>query len=137
MDEKIGSFLSALDDLGIREETNVAVLSDHGMAPQEGNVWMVLTRYLDPNLLEVAVEKAAYTFIALTDPLRVDEAMATLSRWPGVDVYRREDAPEHLKIADNELALDILVVSRDRAKVGRHLRLRGQVPAPCKPWRRR
>ena len=28
---------------------------------------MVLTRYLDPDLLEMAVEKAAFTHIALTD----------------------------------------------------------------------
>ncbi len=36
---------------------------------------MVLTRYLDPDLIERAVESAAYTHVALTDPGRIDEAM--------------------------------------------------------------
>ena len=101
--------MDKLEELGVREETNVVVLSDHGMTPQEGNLWMVLTRYLDPDLLDLAVEKAAYTSVALTDTSRIDEAMAMLEGWPGVDAYRREDIPDHLKFRDNELVLDILV----------------------------
>ncbi len=44
--------------------------------------------------------------------------MDQLSRWDGVDVYRKEDIPDHLRFRENDLVLDVLVVSRGRAKVG-------------------
>ena len=43
---------------------------------------MVLTRYLDPDLIERAVESAAYTHVALTDPGRIDEAMDQVGKRP-------------------------------------------------------
>jgi len=118
IDAVLGVFLAALDGAGIRGETNVILVSDHGMASQRGNVWMVLTEYIDPDLLEKAVEKAAFTHIALTDQARLDEALASLYEWQGVDVYAKEDIPDHLGFRDNDLILDILVVSKGRAKVG-------------------
>ncbi len=41
-----------------------------------------------------------------------------LSAWPGVDAYAKSDIPDHFGFRDNDLVLDVLIVSRDRAKIG-------------------
>ncbi len=39
VDQKLGEFLQGLEDLGIREETDVVVVSDHGMTNQVKNIF--------------------------------------------------------------------------------------------------
>ncbi len=39
VDQKLGEFLQGLEDLGIREETDVVIVSDHGMTNQVKNIF--------------------------------------------------------------------------------------------------
>ncbi len=39
VDQRLGEFLQSLEDLGIREETDVVIVSDHGMTNQVKNIF--------------------------------------------------------------------------------------------------
>ncbi len=49
--------------------------------------------------------------VALKDPSTVDQAASDLSAWEGVDVFRKEDIPDHFGLRNNDLVLDLLLVS--------------------------
>ncbi len=133
VDTKLGALYQSLDDLGIREETNVVFVSDHGMTSQKGFKQMDMTHFINPDLIDKAVERVAYTNIKLSDLSKIDEAMDSLSQWPGVDVYKKEDIPEHLHYQDNSLILDILVVSKEGTIIGQDYGSSDKFIPPAEP----
>ncbi len=111
IDEKLGNLLDFLEAFDLRSETNIIIVSDHGMAPNIPTISQKLTDYVDPELIDKAVDPAIYTMISLKDPSTADQVVASFDAWDGVNAYKKEDIPEHLHFKESEYALDVLAVA--------------------------
>ncbi len=112
MDFWLGNFLSALEEAGLREETNVVIVADHGTKDTEGQVTSKVTNFVSGESIEKACDSGSYMHFAVADGFSVDEVVANLSSWEGVDVYKKEDIPDRFAFRDSDLVLDVLLVSQ-------------------------
>ncbi len=111
VDEKLGDLFATLDVLDLRSETNIIIVSDHGMVGNIPTKFERLTDYVDGELIDKSVAPGIHTMIALKDTSNADQVVDDLASWEGVDAYKREDIPEHFHYKDSEYALDVLVVA--------------------------
>ena len=112
-DAAIGGFLDDLETYGLKEETNVILLTDHGMTgPYAYGQQFELSDYLsNPLVVEKAIDNNCFMNIKLTDGTDVDAVMQELGRFPGVVCYKKDQIPDHLHYKNSDHIYDIIVIS--------------------------
>lgn len=113
IDETLVYLQQALRRMGLEDTVNIVIVSDHGMTTTSpGTVTRVeLDDYLpEGDLVENIADKGAFINIKVK-PGNLDEVFASLSKMPGVDVYKREDIPEDFHISGTRYIHDILITA--------------------------
>ncbi|XP_076030190.1 glycerophosphocholine cholinephosphodiesterase ENPP6-like isoform X2 [Oratosquilla oratoria] len=113
VDSNIEYLQNRLEELGLNNNTNIVILSDHGMTlvqPAENVTFIEITEFLNINLVDYIC--GSETFMNIKVPKEnVDEVYKQLEKMEGTDVYRREDIPENLHIKNNKYINEIVVIA--------------------------
>ena len=113
VDANIGRLLDAIDELGMSDDVNVLIVSDHGQAgyvnPAEA---FVLRKYIDVEGLEI-VDGGAYAWIYQQQPDR-ERALAIRdainANWANGRAVLRDEAPADWRVTGNPRFPEIFVV---------------------------
>lgn len=99
-DAYLGRLLSGLEQRGIRDQVNIVLVSDHGMAPIDNERVVVLDEYI--SLDDVEIIDINPTLGIFPKPGK-DELIyrALVNAHPRLKVYRREETPEHWHYRDH------------------------------------
>jgi len=119
LDSALGKFMDNLAKLNLESETDVIIVSDHGMSAPKDGYSIPVTQFLDPELIDKAVERSTFMHIALKNTSQTEEAVRQLSRFPGIQVYAKKNIPDHLGFRDNDMIFDILLISNGPAYIQR------------------
>jgi len=99
VDSMIGRLVEGIAALGMSDQVNLVVVSDHGMTPTSNERRVVLDDYLDRNSVNAV---SLGQFISLI-PLDGDTArvLRALARAPHLAVYAADRTPERWRYRDN------------------------------------
>ncbi|XP_076030188.1 glycerophosphocholine cholinephosphodiesterase ENPP6-like [Oratosquilla oratoria] len=114
LDDDVEFLLNQLDGRGLTNETNVIIVSDHGMTNFQLDKITTynIDDYLDISLVEHISDRGPFMNIKVP-PENVDKVFKQLSAIPkGVKVYRRDDIPERFRFRGSKYAHEILVVAQ-------------------------
>ncbi|XP_076030187.1 glycerophosphocholine cholinephosphodiesterase ENPP6-like [Oratosquilla oratoria] len=102
-----------LEEKGIADETNIVIVSDHGMTnTAPGHVTRLeIDDYLDTNLVANIADRGAFMNIKVPSE-NVEKVYERLKTMGGVDVYLHDDIPERLHFRDNKYIHDILIKAK-------------------------
>lgn len=99
IDSHLARLVAGLERRGLLAQTNIVVVSDHGMAEVRRERTIVADDYLQPS--DGTVTDINPTLGVAPSPGREDAVYATLSRaHPNLTMYRRADTPEHWHFRD-------------------------------------
>ncbi|MEE9562390.1 MAG: ectonucleotide pyrophosphatase/phosphodiesterase [Thermoanaerobaculia bacterium] len=100
VDRAMGRLLAGLEKRGIFAQTNIVVVSDHGMTPISPDRVIYLDDYLDGSLVELVDWNPV---LALRPrPGREEEVYAALAgAHPHLQVYRKDDLPDRFHYRDH------------------------------------
>jgi predicted AlkP superfamily pyrophosphatase or phosphodiesterase len=115
VDAALGKFLEDLEAEGLLANTDIVIVSDHGMTSLADKKDILVTKALNKDDIEVAVEAMAYMMIKVKEGVKVASVVADLETLEGVKAWASKDVPAHLKFADHPRLLDILVYSEGPA----------------------
>lgn len=110
VDRSVGRLLTGLEKRGVLEQTNIIVVSDHGMTPVSPDRVIYLDDYLDAGSVEVVDWNPV---LALRPrPGREEEVYAALAgAHPHLAVYRKSEIPERFHYRDQPRIQPILGVA--------------------------
>ncbi len=118
VDTEVNIFLSDLESLGLLANTNVIVISDHGMTFAGDKTSQFVTEEVaTTSQLEAVVESTAYMMVKVAEGADVASVVSDLGRLDDVDVYANADVPDNLRFRDHDKLLDILVVANSDTMV--------------------
>ena len=112
VDAGIGRLLDEIDDLGMRDDVYVLVVSDHGQAghtnPDDA---LILSDHIDLDGLEiVAGGTYASLYQQVPDKVRAVEIRDAINaNWSHGRAYLRDETPAHWRVTDNARFPDIFV----------------------------
>jgi predicted AlkP superfamily pyrophosphatase or phosphodiesterase len=103
-DAAIGTLLDGIDKLGMTSNTNIVVVSDHGMAAVGDNNRVLLKDYADVTKLRVIPEEARAVTLAKIEFLERDEDQAKRlsGRHGAMECWQRESLPARFRYGKNE-----------------------------------
>ncbi|XP_076040855.1 glycerophosphocholine cholinephosphodiesterase ENPP6-like [Oratosquilla oratoria] len=115
LDDVIVYLQNQLEVLGIAQDTNIVIVSDHGMTnTAHGDVIRYeIDDHLDSNLVENMADKGAFMNIKVPEQ-NIDTVYDQLRTMTGVDVYRHDHIPERFHFKNNKYIHDIIL----KAKLG-------------------
>lgn len=114
VDAELYKFLKKLDDTDLDETVNVMIVSDHGMTsgtPHSGAEYVEIDDYLDMDDVSYVIDRAAVAAVAPL-PGKADKVYKQLKQMRGVDVYRRDDIPDHYYYKNGRYVQEILVCAK-------------------------
>lgn len=113
---RVDSAVGAIDDgiarLGLRDQVTIVIVSDHGMAPVNGDRQIVLDDYLDVSTLDVI----DWTPVGAVVPRdgNVERVYAALhGKHPHLQVYRKGSVPARWYFNDNPRITPLVLVADD------------------------
>ncbi len=119
VDKNIGDLVAGIEALGMQDQVNVIVVSDHGMTRLKKDAVVYLDDYI--NLDEIMVPKFASAggpsgdvslHIFVKDPANIDKVFHKLANaHPKMQVYRREHLPKRWHLDNPDRTGDIFVVA--------------------------
>ena len=113
MDGILGYISNRLDEKHLWDSVNVIVTSDHGMTEIDvENKYIDLSSYVDREAI-LQVPSTGPTANILVAPGMVDEVVRNLSNVEHLEVYKREDIPEHWHYSNNRRILDVVAVAEE------------------------
>lgn len=134
MDGVLGYLVQRFDELSMWNYVNVLITSDHGMTEID-----VRSKNID--LLDYVTEDALLQTPSLGPvanimvvPGMVDEVMSNLSNVEHLQVYKREDVPDHWHYSNNRRILDVVAVADEGwtiVKVTAHCTLKSLMLTTC------
>ena len=113
-DEAVARLLAGLERLGLRESTNLVIVSDHGMSECPPEKVVFLEDLMD--LSKVRVEATGpYGGVRPHPEVDVDALVAGIRAKlpPSIQVYRREDVPLRLHYNTGDLIPPVLLIADD------------------------
>ncbi|HMY36299.1 MAG TPA: ectonucleotide pyrophosphatase/phosphodiesterase [bacterium] len=123
VDSVIGSLVEGIDRMGLSEQVNIILVSDHGMATVLPDSLIFLDDMIDVNSVRILNETP---FVGIwTKNGNVDEVYKTLvNKHPRMQVYTRENVPARFKFKGNPRIPEIIclteppwsITTRDYAK---------------------
>lgn len=98
-----------LNDL---QDVNVVIVSDHGMATTSPGVVtrVEIDEYLPQDGVRGIADKGAFIVLDVVEGY-VDEVYESVSKMPGVTVYKKEDIPEEMHVKEATYMHQILIVA--------------------------
>jgi predicted AlkP superfamily pyrophosphatase or phosphodiesterase len=112
VDASIGRLLDAIDDLGLRDDVHLLIVSDHGQADHAGpDSALVLNEHIDLDGLEI-IEGGSYASIyqQVPDKARAAEIRDAInSNWSHGRAYLRDETPADWRVSDDSRFPDIFV----------------------------
>jgi predicted AlkP superfamily pyrophosphatase or phosphodiesterase len=113
-DNAVARLLAGLERLGLRESTNLVIVSDHGMSESPAEKVVFFEDLMD--LSEVRVEATGpYGGVRPNPGVDVDALVAGIRAKlpPSIKVYRREDVPARLHYNTGDLIPPVLLLADD------------------------
>ncbi len=112
VDTRIGQLLTGLRERNILDSVNIMVVSDHGMSQLSTERIIFLDDYLEPDSLNI-INFSPYFDIWLPEA-DADSVFALLDGVdPHLEVYKKEDIPEYLRIANHRRVPPIVGIVDD------------------------
>lgn len=110
LDSALGAIMNGVDSLKLRDEVNIIVVADHGMAESSGQRLILLDDYLDLSIVDV-VDWTPVASIAPRDGdvERIYRALA--GRHPHLQVYRKGEVPDRFHFNANPRITPIVAVA--------------------------
>lgn len=110
-DHLIGYLMEKLQQEGLSDNTNVLIVSDHGMAEVSKERLIVLDDIIDPDKIEM-IEYSPSLMMNVKDENQLDEVYQSLkSSEKNYKVYKKEDIPERFKLKNHARVPDLLMVA--------------------------
>ncbi len=110
VDRALGHFVSGLERVGLLDEVDLIVVSDHGMASTSRERAILLDDYLD--LETVTVVDWSPVLMLRSRSGHDDEVFAALSgRHPHLAVYRRDTLPERFHLREQPRVTPVVAVA--------------------------
>ncbi|PHS26448.1 MAG: alkaline phosphatase family protein [Robiginitomaculum sp.] len=119
IDNNIGDLVAGIKELGLEDQVNLVIVSDHGMTKVKENALIYLDDYI--SLDDVMVPKFAsasgpsggpFAHIFVKDPANIDKVYYQLANAnPKLQVYRRGHLPKRWHVNNNDRTGDIFVVA--------------------------
>jgi predicted AlkP superfamily pyrophosphatase or phosphodiesterase len=111
VDKAVGRLLTGLEKRGLLEQTNIIVVSDHGMTPISPDRVIFLDDYIDGSLVEV-VDWNPVLALRPRPGHEPEEVYAALAgAHPHLAVYQKDEIPERLHYRDHPRIQPILGVA--------------------------
>jgi predicted AlkP superfamily pyrophosphatase or phosphodiesterase len=113
-DNAVARLLAGLERLGLRESTNLVIVSDHGMSESPAEKVVFFEDLMD--LSQVRVEATGpYGGVRPNPGVDVDALVAGIRAKlpPSIKVYRREDVPARLHYNTGDLIPPVLLLADD------------------------
>lgn len=114
IDYHLDRFLTMLEQHQLNETVNVMIVSGYGMASggaQSGVIYTEMDDYIDLDDVLLVIGRTTLAAVAPL-PGKLEKVYNQLKRMPGVDVYRRDDIPDHYHYKNGRYVQQILVVAR-------------------------
>lgn len=114
IDYHLDRFLTMLEQHQLNETVNVMIVSGYGMAAggaQSGVIYTEMDDYIDLDDVLLVIGRTTLAAVAPL-PGKLEKVYNQLKRMPGVDVYRRDDIPDHYHYKNGRYVQQILVVAR-------------------------
>ena len=110
MDKDMGYLLSELDRVGLRETTNLIIVSDHGMAAPSEDKVVFLDEIIDMDDVRV-IGWGPVSMIRPEESKRETVYNALKAAEDNYRVYYREELPEEYRIGNHRRTPDIIMVA--------------------------
>ncbi|MEE9162972.1 MAG: ectonucleotide pyrophosphatase/phosphodiesterase [Candidatus Neomarinimicrobiota bacterium] len=129
VDSTLGELLQGLETRGIREETNIIIVSDHGMTAVDSSRIIVLDDYVD---LSQAGVVDWTPVLALRPPEDVREEIYTALKnaHPHMLVYRRDELPPRLRYSSHYRIPPIVALADEGWTISSRAYLERRPPRP-------
>lgn len=109
-DELMGYLISQLNKKGLAENTNLIIVSDHGMADVSPERLVVLDDYINPDYIDI-IEGSPSLMMNVTEG-KLDEVYSSLKRnETNFKVYKKEDIPDRFHIKNSPRTPELLMVA--------------------------
>ncbi|KAI1294741.1 Bis(5'-adenosyl)-triphosphatase ENPP4 [Halotydeus destructor] len=113
-DEIIGSFVKRLQQLQLFEETNLMIVSDHGMSEIKPDRVIILDKFLNKSLYDLHGASPLWTILPKTGKEdEVYDILAINAKHEHFSVYKKESVPEKYHYQHNRRILPIVIVAED------------------------
>ena len=110
VDTAIGALLGGLDARELRDDVNVIVVSDHGMAATSKQRVIFIDDYVDLEMANVVDWNPVLALWPIAS--QVDAVYAALAgAHPHLNVYRKDEIPEHLQYREHRRIAPILGIA--------------------------
>ncbi|XP_054712344.1 glycerophosphocholine cholinephosphodiesterase ENPP6-like isoform X1 [Uloborus diversus] len=112
IDELLEMVMSEIDKRGLQDQVNLVVVSDHGMTLTDSRsiTTIKLSNYLDIADIRYMIYYGANSML-LPHEGKTEKVYQALKGIPGLQVYHKEEIPEHYHLRNNRLMLPILLVA--------------------------
>ncbi|MEE9466659.1 MAG: ectonucleotide pyrophosphatase/phosphodiesterase, partial [Candidatus Neomarinimicrobiota bacterium] len=119
VDSTLGDLISGLAQLGILDEMNIILMSDHGMAATDSNQVIFLDDYIDPAMGRVISWSPVLGLRPREDA--VDYVYNTLKgAHPQLQVYRRDEIPARLHYSSHHRIPPIIGIADEGWSITTH-----------------
>ncbi len=109
-DDLMGYILEELERLKLANQTNIIVVSDHGMSEISRERIVVLDDYINPDLLQIISTSPALMANVKDDKLE-EVYQALKENEENFRVYKKEDIPERFHLKNHRRILDLLLLA--------------------------
>ncbi len=72
------------------------------MTDESAKVKTQISKFVDPDLFDKIEYSEAFAHLAPKSPDLVDQVVEDLGGWRGVQVYKKEDIPDHFGFRDDD-----------------------------------
>lgn len=110
LDSLVGVFLNKLQGVGVAEQVNVVVLSDHGMGAIANERMVTLTDYISPDWL-TRYHGGNPVYLLQAKPGKHDSIYQALRQVPHLTIWPSDSVPERLHYSNHPRLLDFVVVA--------------------------
>lgn len=112
IDAALGRLLDGLESRGLRDDVDIVIVSDHGMAPKDPEKVVFLDE-ATVNVGALKVVEWSPLFQVHVDPERATEIAADIGSMDHVDCYTRDTTPEDWHYRDHRAIGDVVCLAEN------------------------
>lgn len=110
-DDLVGYLMQRLHETGESDNTNLIIISDHGMQEVSRDRIVVLDDIIDPELVDM-IEFTPSLMMDVKDDNKIDEIYSALKeKEEHYQVYKKADIPERYHLKDHRRIPDLLMIA--------------------------
>jgi len=114
IDHQLDRFMKTLEEHRLNETVNVMIVSGYGMTSggvDSSVIYVEIDDYIDLDDVFLVIGRTTLTAVAPL-PGKMLKVYNQLKKMPGVDVYQREEIPDHYNYKNGRYVQKILVIAR-------------------------